>query len=95
MRRNREGTGIEKDVFKEEEANSAEGRFPRSSPSTCSRCPLQSVTGQCKQLKTLVLVDPQSLEQLKVDREYKQKPADSIARSGLSISRLRPDLAKL
>jgi len=34
-----------------------------------------------------VLVDPQFLEQLKVDREYKQiqKPADSIARTGLSL----------
>ena len=33
--------------------------------------------------KKLVLVDPQFLEQLKVDREYKQiqKPADSIART--------------
>ena len=34
-----------------------------------------------------MLVDPQFLEQLKVDREYKQirKPADSIARPGLSL----------
>ena len=37
--------------------------------------------------KKLVLVDPQFLEQLKVDREYKQilKPADSIARTGLRL----------
>ena len=37
--------------------------------------------------KKLVLVDSQFLEQLKVDREYKQiqKPADSIARTGLSL----------
>jgi len=37
--------------------------------------------------KKLVLVDPQFLEQLKVDRGYKQiqKPADSIARTGLSL----------
>jgi len=39
----------------------------------------------------LVLVDPQFLEQVKVDRKYKQiqKPADSLARTGLSL-----DIAK-
>ena len=37
--------------------------------------------------KKLVLVDPQFLEQVKVDRTYKQiqKPADSIARTCLSL----------
>jgi len=37
--------------------------------------------------KKLVFVDHQFLEQLKVDREYKQirKPADSIAKTGLSL----------
>jgi len=37
--------------------------------------------------KKLVLVNPQFLEQLKVDREYKQiqKPAASIARTGLNL----------
>jgi len=37
--------------------------------------------------KKLVLVDPQLLEQLNVDKEYNQiqKPADSIARTGLSL----------
>ena len=37
--------------------------------------------------KKLMLVDPQFLEQLKVDREYKQiqKPADSVARTNLSL----------
>jgi len=41
--------------------------------------------------KKLILVDPQFLEHLKVDREYKQiqKTADSIARTGLSL-----DIAK-
>ena len=34
-----------------------------------------------------MLVDPQSLEQLKVDREYKQiqKPADSVVRTNSSL----------
>jgi len=36
----------------------------------------------------LMLVDPQFLELLKVDREYKQiqKPADSVAKTKLSLS---------
>jgi len=83
-----EGTGVEKDVVKNEEADSAEGMVPRCSPSTGSWCPRQFVAGQCKPLKKLVLVDSQFLEQLKVDREYKQiqNPADSIARTGLSLN---------
>ena len=34
-----------------------------------------------------MLVDPQFLEQLKVDREYKQiqKPADSVVKTNLSL----------
>ena len=37
--------------------------------------------------KKLMLVDPQFLEQLKVDREYKQiqKPADSVVKTNLSL----------
>ena len=37
--------------------------------------------------KKLLLVDPQFLEQQKVDREYKliQRPADSVARTNLSL----------
>ena len=37
--------------------------------------------------KKLMLVDPQFLEQLKVDREYKQiqKPGDSVVRTNLSL----------
>jgi len=37
--------------------------------------------------KKLVLVDPQFLEQLKYDREYKQiqRPADSVAKTNLSL----------
>ena len=35
----------------------------------------------------LILVDPQFLEQLNVDREYKQiqKPAESVAKTNLSL----------
>ena len=38
--------------------------------------------------KKLMLVDPQILEQLKVDREYKQiqKPADSVVKTNLSLN---------
>jgi len=37
--------------------------------------------------KKLMLVDPQFLEQLKVDREYKQiqKPRDSVVKTNLSL----------
>ncbi len=37
--------------------------------------------------KKLVLVDPQFLEQLKVDREYKQiqKPTETVAKTNLSL----------
>ena len=35
--------------------------------------------------KKLMLVDPQFLEQLKVDREYKQIPADSVVKTNLSL----------
>jgi len=84
--KHREGFGVEKDIVKEEETDSTEGRIPRCSHSTRPKRSGQLVIGK-QAAKKLMLVDPQFLEQLKVDREYKQiqKPGDSIVKTNLSL----------
>ena len=82
----RESIGIEKDVFKEEETNSAEGRIPRCSPSTCSRCPRQSVAGQRNRYKigarrSTVSGTGVSRQKVQADTETGRFPSQNVSES--------------